>query len=244
MASITRLGRLFTVLDYTLPGDVYMPKDPAMGFVLWLYGSASNKDKHAKTLSFIAEGLNVPVFCFDYSGHGKAPFDYGKTTPAQHFLEVITVYDELCAEFGCGGGAVIGGSYGAYLLLQLLKYRRVTAGILRVPALLKPSSFYTRMENIEKDESLHWQVDEALIRKHPLVNRASQNDSPMLVIAHEKDELIPAVVPKVLHEMLAKSEYREIKGLEHSLHNATVKQRQDYDKILLEWLVSAQKKTA
>jgi pimeloyl-ACP methyl ester carboxylesterase len=111
-----------------------------------------------------------------------------------------------------------------------------------VPALLKPSSFYTRWENIEKDENLHWQSDESLIRKHPLISRASENTAPMLIVAHEKDELIPPILPKVLHESLPKSDYVEVKGLGHSLRSATAAQIKDYEALLLEWLGSSLKK--
>jgi pimeloyl-ACP methyl ester carboxylesterase len=236
MVKINRLDRTFSMLGYELPGLVLMPESPKMGFVLWLYGSNSNKEKHLSILQQIAEQLNLPVFCFDYSGHGDAPFTLGEITPAQHFLEVITVYDSLCAEFGCGGGVVIGGSYGAYLLLQLLKYRKVVAGILRCPYLIRPSSFYTRWENRGEGENDLFQVPLETLDEHPLLARASTNQAPMLVLQHGEDEEIPVEIPQTIAKKLAHSDLMVVDGIEHSLRSATEDQVAAYEELIISWL--------
>ncbi len=236
MTEIAPSERSFDVLDYKLPGVVFMPENPNMGFVLWLYGSNSNRQKHYPVLGKIASEVNLPTFCFDYSGHGDAPFEFDKTTPAQHFLEVITVYDELCAEFGCGGGAVVSTSYGSYLQLQLLKYRQVIAGILRAPAMFRPSSFYTRWENLLNEDEDQYRHDPDELAKHPLLARAGANKAPMLVVEHAADDVIPSMIPTTIAHMLGNAELKSVPDLPHSLSQATEEQCIAYEDMLISWL--------
>ncbi len=236
MANVAKQDISFSVLDYKLPAISFVPEAANMGFILWLYGGGSSKDRHTATLKHLAVELNVPVFCFDYAGHGEAPFDIRTTTAAQHMLEVVSVYDQLCAQYGCSGGVVIGGSYGSYMLLELLKYRQVRAGILRVPALLRPSSFYTHWELIDRPSNLHWQDHPADIIAHPLVERAKGNTAPLLIVEHENDAEIPSVLPQTLHKKLTGSEYVLFAGVAHSLKSATKEQQLAYEKMLIDWL--------
>ncbi len=226
----------FELLGYKLPATWITPEHPNPGFLLWLYGSRSNRAKHQQALENFADQLNLPVVCFDYSGHGESPFEFEQTTPAQHALEVITIYDQLTAKYGCDGGFTIGASYGSFLSLQLLKYRKTMASVLRAPALHMPRDFYTRLENIDQVGRKHFVSDKKAVLEHPLLARASSATSPVLIVEHDEDEEIPKVLIEAIREKMPSADYYLEKGIPHSLSRVSKERAKKYEQRIIDWL--------
>lgn len=83
----------------------------------------------------LATELGTTSVIFDYSGHGDSPFDIEDIRLAQHFLEVITVFDCTKHEYLGRNIIIVGSSYGGFMALNLSRHRAFDAMLLRAPAL-------------------------------------------------------------------------------------------------------------
>lgn len=209
--------------------------------VLSLIGWTSNRKKYSDILSSIVQNTGMSALVFDYSGHGDSPFDVEKTRPAQHFLEVICVFDWLKERYPNAKIVVMGTSYGGYLATQLTKYRDFYKLILRVPAIYKPEDFYTLNGEINSDAG--WTAKDAFRRdtdalaKHPLLVRASSFKGKTLVIVHELDEQVPTETTDA-YIAAFKAETYIAKGFPHSTGDVPQSQKLEYQDAINEWLLS------
>ena len=205
--------------------------------LLSLIGRTSRRTKkhYQNLLPRLAEDLGITSVIFDYSGHGDSPFNIEETSPAQHFLEVVTVFDWIKEKYPNRKVFVIGSSYGGFLATQLTKYRKFDGLILRAPAIYKPSEFYTLMKNEDREGTQTFRRDVEALKTHPLLARASEFTGKVLLVVHEHDEEIPRETTDAYANAFS-PEIVLIKGITHSLDNATEKQITDYNQKIFEWL--------
>jgi uncharacterized protein len=223
---------------YAVKADVYEgSKDGAILLALIGRTSRRTKRRYYDFLTRLGKELGITTVIFDYTGHGDSPFDIEELSPAQHFLEVITVFDWIKKNYPNRKTFVIGSSYGGFLATQLTKYRKFDGLILRAPALYRPSDFYTLMKNEDRKATQAFRRDVAALAKHPLLARASQFEGDVLLVVHEKDEQIPkettdayanAFKPKVI----------VVEGASHSLDTFDPQQINDYNQKIFGWLAS------
>ncbi len=207
--------------------------------ILSLIGWDSAMSKYGDILSAICTQTNKSVLVFDYSGHGDSPFDIRMTRPAQHFLEVICVFDWLKEKYPKARITVMGTSYGGFLATQLTKYRSFDSLVLRVPAIYKPSDFYTLNGvinsvdgKIAKDA---FRRDTDALSKHPLLARASEYNGKTLVVVHENDEQVPKeTTDAYIHAFNA--DVYVAKGFAHSLYNQPAEKILAYQNAISDWL--------
>lgn len=223
---------------YSVKADWYEGREKSK-VLLSLIGWTSNRRKYIDILSAIVDKTGMSALVFDYSGHGDSPFDINKTRPAQHFLEVIYVFDWLKANYSDTSVTVMGASYGGYLATQLTKYRTFDKLILRAPAIYKPSDFYTLNGEINSEEG--WAAKDAFRRditalaKHPLLTRASDFKGKTLVVVHENDEQVPKETTDAYIKAFNADTYIA-KGLPHSLQSASAEQKSEYQSKISDWL--------
>lgn len=223
-------------VGYAVRADIYKGSDDgAILFSLIGRTSKRTKQRYYDFLPSLSKELGITTIIFDYTGHGDSPFDIEELSPAQHFLEVITVFDWIKESYPNRKVFVIGSSYGGFLATQLTKYRKFDGLILRAPAIYKPSDFYTLKKNEDREGTLAFRRDAEALSKHPLLARASKFEGKVMLVVHEKDEQIPkettdayanAFKPKVIL----------VKGVTHSLDNVTQQQVDDYNKKVFDWL--------
>jgi len=224
-------------LGYKVKGDIYEGASDGP-LLLSLIGRTSNRTKrqYREFMPKLAKELGITSVVFDYSGHGNSPFNLDEVYPAQHFVEVISVFDWLTEKHPNRKLFVIGSSYGGYQATQLTKYREFDGLILRAPAIYRPKDFYYKgrtedMYNLTK----HLRSNKKELAKHPLLQRASKFKGESLVIVHENDEWIPRETTDAYAETFG-AEKVIAKGFDHSLDAATDDQIKTYNETIYNWL--------
>jgi predicted esterase YcpF (UPF0227 family) len=225
---------------YSVDADWYEGEN-TNEILLSLFGwpNASRKTS-VNMLANIVEKTGVSALVFDYSGIGNSMFDRDKTRPAQHFLEVICVFDWLRATYLNAKITIMGTSYGGYLATQLIKYRTFDKLILRVPAIYPPEDFYTLNGVINSDEGwaskAAFRKDPDALAKHPLLTRAAANfKGKTLVVVHEHDDSISKeTTDAYIHAF--KSEVYLAKDFPHSLKDVPREKIEQYQNVICDWL--------
>lgn len=225
-------------VGYAVKADIYEASGDGP-LLLQLIGRTSRRTKprYFDFLPRLAKELGITSVIFDYSGHGDSPFDIEDLYPAQHFLEVITVFDWIKQRYPNRKIFVIGSSYGGFQATQLTKYRTFDALVLRAPAIYRPSDFYTLWKDYDNAATQAFRHDTEALAKHPLLARAANFKGKTLLVVHENDEQIP----KQTTDAYVNAFHPEIylaKGLPHSLDQAGQPQIDDYNQYVLDWLKS------
>ena len=180
---------------YTIAADWYDGADPnKILIVLPGYGASKARQKaHAEAM---VQDTGMCALVVDFSGHGDSPFELRDTRPAQHFLELISVFDWLKQKYPAATISVSGSSYGGFLAAHLTEYREFANLVLRAPAIYKPNAFYdlwsSRIDNLETyNAQIHeYRNDADALAKHPLLGQASSFEGKVLVAIHENDEIV------------------------------------------------------
>ena len=184
------------ITGYSIAADWYEGADPSKILIV-LPGYSSSKARQKTHAEAMVSATDTSALVIDFSGHGVSPFELNDTRPAQHFLELIYVFDWIKQKYPEATISVSGSSYGGFLAVQLTKYREFDKLVLRAPAIYKPSAFYDlwsiRMNNIEKyvAQMRVYRTDSEALAKHPLLTRAASFKGSVLVVVHDKDEVIP-----------------------------------------------------
>lgn len=223
-------------VGYSVKADIYEGSNDG-AVLLSLIGRTSRrtKQRYYDFLPRLSKELGITTVIFDYTGHGDSPFDIEELSPAQHFLEVITVLDWIKEKYLNRKVFVIGSSYGGYLATQLTKYRKFDGLVLRAPAIYRPSDFYTQMKKEDREATMAFRRDNASLSKHPLLARASKFEGKVLLVVHEKDEHIPKETTDAYANAF-KPEVILVEGVTHSLDNVTPQQVDDYNQKIFDCL--------
>lgn len=190
-----------------------------------LPGYSSSKAKQKFHAEAMVQNTGTSALVVDFSGHGNSPFELCDTRPAQHFLELIYVFDWLVNKYPTSVISVSGSSYGGFLAVQLTKYREFANLVLRAPAIYKPTAFYDfwseRIDNVESynAEMKKYRQDSEALAKHPLLGRASAFKGKVLVVVHEKDEVVPSQTTDAFISAFNAEKYLA-KGFSHAIDPA------------------------
>jgi uncharacterized protein len=223
-------------VGYAVKADVY--EGHADGAVLLsLMGRKSRRTKpqHHDLLSRLAVDLGITSVIFDYSGHGDSPFKLDTIRQAHHFLEAITAFDWIKAHYPNRHIIVVGSSYGGYLASLLLAHRTFDALILRTPAIYKSSDFYTTYADRDRDSTKVFRSDTQALSTHPLWTEVTPFKGSVLLVVHEHDESIPQAT-STAYTAAFKPEVMLMKGISHSLDDATPAQVDEYNQRICDWL--------
>lgn len=227
------------VLDYKLAADWYELGDDIL---LFLPGYTSSKKSYADLVGRMVEKTGMSALVIDYGGHGESPFDLRDVSPAQNFLEVITVFDWLHEKYPGRNIYVIGTSYGGFLGTQLTKYREFRKLVLRVPAIWPPEEFYNKWGIRLDDEAAHdkrqmaFRRDAERLAQHPLLARASRFKGKTMVIVHGEDELVPKETTDAFIKAF-KADVYVAEGFKHNFMTApTEESKEAYRRAIVDWL--------
>jgi uncharacterized protein len=223
-------------VGYAVKADIYEgSKDGPV--LLSLIGRTSNrrKQRYFDFLPRLSRELGITTVIFDYTGHGDSPFDIEDMRQAQQFLEVITVFDWLKAQYpGKRKTFVVGSSYGGFMGANLVLYRQIDGLILRAPAMYRPEDFYKLKKNEDPDATQQFRHDEDRLAAHPLMQNLAKFSGDSLVLVHGRDEVIPTETTDAYAKALrAKMVTADVT---HSLDGATPAQIDAYNQIIFDWL--------
>lgn len=222
---------------YTVVADWYKGRD-ARRILLSLPGWTSSRKNYHDILSAIVTATGMSALVFDYSGHGDSPFEADETRLAQHFLEVIAVFDWLKKKHPTAQISVMGASYGGYLAAELVRYRDVEKLVLRVPAVYKPTDFYSLAKDIDRAwTNKIYRKDKPAMQQNPVIAAASQFKGKTLVVVHELDEQVPRETTDVYTKAFHADTYLA-KGFTHSITSKTPKDDLlAYRRAIANWLL-------
>ena len=119
---------------YAVKTDIYEGSENG-AVLLSLIGRTSKrtKQRYYDFLPRLASELGITSVIFDYTGHGDSSFDIEDISPAQHFLEVITVFDWIKEHYPNRKVFVIGSSYGGGLSTPPSTYTAVGCVVFAAP---------------------------------------------------------------------------------------------------------------
>lgn len=221
---------------YSVKADVYGEANTGPVYLMLIGRTSNRKKKHYVNFSNrVVNELNATTVVFDYSGHGDSPLNFDNLSPAQHFLEVIQVFDWMKHQYPNRNFVVVGSSYGGYMATQLTKYRNFDILILRAPAIYKPNDFYTKAKDEDKEATMSFRRDEDKLSSHPLLARASKFKGKVLLVVHENDESIPIQTTNAYATAFNPNVILE-KDISHSLDDATNEQVEKYFNDIYNWL--------
>lgn len=227
---------------YEIVADWYVGSDKNKILII-LPGYSSSKERQKYHAESMVRDTGSCALVVDFSGHGKSPFELRDTRPAQHFLELIYVFDWVKQSYPDAIVSVSGGSYGGFLGVQLTKYREFLNLVLRAPAIYKPSSFYDPWSiRIDSPEVYRKSIDpyrhdSGLLTMHPLLGRASAFQGRVLVVVHGDDEVVPKeTTDAYINAFNAESIVAE--GFTHVIDPNIIDKRQlqDYQERISNWL--------
>ncbi|MDQ2973385.1 MAG: alpha/beta hydrolase [bacterium] len=222
---------------YSVDADWYQGTSHEV--LLVLIGYESKKAKYREMIQVLRSQTGTSALVLDYSGHGESPFDLGEIRPAQHFLEVVTVFDWLSKNQPGKSINVMGSSYGSFMATQLTKYRTFPKLMLRVPAIYPPNVFYDELktfENTNHFSEFRSKSTEELVT-HPLLKRSKEFVGKTMVVTHELDDICPPNETNAFIQSFD-AEHWEAKGFKHGFNasDVTEEQKQEYFHRLAEWL--------
>ena len=218
-------------LTYSVKADIYEGDDTSP-ILLSLIGRTSQRKKRQYVNFFprLANDLGITTIIFDYSGHGESPLNFDDIRPAQHSLEVVTVFDWIKENYPNRKIFVIGSSYGGYLAARLSNFRRMDGLIFRAPAMYDSDDFYNLLADQVSAATQDFRNDRELVNAHPYLRNASEFEGDVLVITHEHDEHIPRVVTDVFKERFDAKEII-VPNITHSLDDASDEQIEAYNRM-------------
>jgi pimeloyl-ACP methyl ester carboxylesterase len=229
--------RLSTIpcLGYDLQAAIYEGTDPSK-LVLNLIGWTSSKERHHETLEAISSLSGASVMSFNYSGHGDTAIDPFELRPAQHLLEVITVFDWITATFPDKALTIMGSSYGGYMGAQVALYRNFSNLILCAPAIYRPEDLYTLNKNIPREaEGYKYRIDTAALAANPLLTIDRVFDGSAVVVSHELDDVVPAETTDAYTNSF-NAEHIVAPNIPHSVRGAGEADRKIYQQKIADWL--------
>ncbi len=227
---------------YEIAADWYDGTDENKILIV-LPGYSSSKERQRTHAEAMVQDTGTCALAVDFSGHGNSPFELRDTRPAQHFLELIYVFDWAAFNYPQATISVSGSSYGGFLALQLTKYRQFANLILRAPAIYRPEDFYDlwaeRIDNLKQyDTSIaEYRRDVNSLAKHPLLRKASAFEGNVLVVVHGEDEIVSrATTDAYIKAFHADSIVAE--GLGHTIDKNTIDAAtlQNYQGSISDWL--------
>lgn len=235
------MGIKIPCAGYEISAEWYEGKD-ASKILIVLPGWSSSKARqkiHTKTM---VEATGTCALGVDFSGHGESPFEMRETRPAQHFLELVYVYDWAAEKYPNAKISISGSSYGGYLAALLTEYRTVDKLVLKAPAVYPPEKFYelwaVRIDNPDEfDRAVAYRRDLAAVAGHPLFEKAALFDGKTLVVVHEKDTVVPTeTTDAYIKAFRADSIIAE--GIEHSINpeNTAPEVLRQYQEKIANWL--------
>lgn len=195
-----------------LVGDIQ--PDGAIPEVLFLHG-AGLADR--KRYDYIRQSLakeEIASIAFDFIGHGETGGDLSASSLRERTDQANAVIDTLSLPQPF---SVVAGSMSAHTAIQLTQFHEINTLILLVPGIYREDVYDqafndTFSEKIREEKS--WELSDVF-------EILGSFDGKLLIIAAEKDEVVPAEIPQRLYDAAKYAQSRTIhtvKGASHKIH--------------------------
>jgi fermentation-respiration switch protein FrsA (DUF1100 family) len=209
----------FDTSDGLRLGAWYVPSEngPNRGTVLVFNGNAGNRaDRAPLAVALTQRGFSVLLF--DYRGYGGNP---GRPSERGLALDARAARDYVASRDDVDAGRLIyfGESLGAAVALELATEQPPAVLVLRSP--------FASMTRIGKHHYPFLPVGLLLIDRYPSIERVPGLQCPLLVVAGERDNIVPVAHSRALYEKApqATSRFVLIEGAGHNDYALLVGER-------------------
>ncbi len=221
-----------------LSGLLYVPKllTRKIPSVVILHGRGSSKKRYDDRAMVIAD-KGILTLTFDFRGCGESDGRFIDQTIKMGFEDTLAGYDYLVSQPSCDTKriGVLGGSFGGYQAALLAQHRPVKSLILVAPAIYQDEWWNIVPETMDPERKALYR-QQADISETKAMKAIKKYSGKLLVVEHEKDELIPKSITQSYFDTATKTAKRDkqvIPSAPHALHDQVFLQ-QSCD-IVSEW---------
>jgi dipeptidyl aminopeptidase/acylaminoacyl peptidase len=221
-----------------LKGTLLIPKtgQKKLPGVVFYHGRGSSQKKYIARAEPVAK-KGIVCLVFDFSGCGESDGDFLETTIKGGVEDALSGFDFLLKQklVDKDRMGICGRSYGGYLAALVSQERRVKSLILSVPAIYKDDweeISYERLP-IKEIKIFHLKDD---FDDNKAIKAIEKFKGNLLVIGHEKDEIIPEYIVRAYFNFAKKAKEKKItfiKGAGHLLDRP--KFNAEFKRLILRW---------
>lgn len=209
----------------SLSGLIYIPERTdtrLLPSVVIFHGRGSNKDRYTGRSEALAKA-GLLTFIFDFRGCGESEGEFKNQTIAMGFQDATAGYDYLVHHNLCDKKriGVFGGSFGGYQAALLTKERFVKSLVLSAPAIYQDEWWDKVPESLDPERKALYRL-QASISDTKAMKAIQTYSGALLVIEHEKDEVIPKRITRSYYKKalcVSERKIEIIRGAPHALHD-------------------------
>ena len=205
--------------------------------VIFFHGATSNYNSYILRGEQLLE-KGIASLAISFRGHGGTSEGTLNTISAQDNVhDAISAYDFFVKQVDIDSDriGICATSFSATLASDVTIERKVKSLIFRVPAAYTKDMMIMKMDKLLVDENrIFNQLSD--LENTPIVQNISKFKGSLLVIASEKDSLIPIRIPETIISsaiMTEKNELKIMKGVSHALK--TPEQHQEFTDLVIKW---------
>lgn len=223
--------------DEHIAGTFMAPETKVPG-ILFVHGWGGSQQRDLERARGIA-GLGCVCLTFDMRGHEKTLVQKDEVTREHNLADLLAAYDQLVNHpaVDCNCIAVIGTSYGGYLVSILTELRPVRWLALRVPALYWDEQWATPKQSLDRKKLMEYRHMDLGPQDNRALRACSQFKGDVLIVESEIDDLVPHATIMSYRRSFVDAHsltYRMIDGADHSLSGEGC--HEAYTKILTSWI--------
>ena len=188
-------------------GGWYFPARGRRGAVLVCNGNAGDRSLRAE-LALALNRMGLSVLLFDYRGYGGNP---GKPSEGGLTADARAALDWLGAQPDVDSQRIVyfGESLGAAVALGLAVERAPAALVLRSP--------FTSLPDVAAVHYPWLPARRLLLDTYPSIDRIASLRAPVLVIAGDRDDIVPAALSRRLFDAAPEpKQYVQVPGVGHN----------------------------
>ena len=225
------------VEDEHILGTLISPGTLVPG-VLFVHGWGGDQRQYVARARELT-ALGCVCLTFDLRGHAQTQTQYDSVSREDNMRDLLAAYDFLAAlrNVDSDSIAVVGSSYGGYLVALLTALRPVKWLALRVPALYKDSEWRMPKLQLRREQALeNYRLQPVSPDQSNALRVCSEFTGDVLIVESEHDAVVPHQVIVNYREACVNARsltYRLIEGADHGLSNEAW--HRAYTSLLVSW---------
>lgn len=192
--------------------------------VVILHGRGSSKKRYADRGEALAK-KGILTLIFDFRGCGESDGDFGKQTIEMGFEDATAGYEFLKNHPLCDNAriGVLGGSFGGYQAALLAGTYLILSLVLAAPAIYQDDWWNIVPESMDPGKKELYRKQSGFEGTKSM-NAISKYNGKILVMEHEKDEIVPHRVTEAYYQNALSAQLKEKKiivNAPHALYDKT-----------------------
>lgn len=170
-------------------------------------------------------------------GHGESEGDFHKATVAEATNDALAAYDFLAAQPSIDASKIgmVGSSVGAILAAMATAQRSIASLVFRAPAAYTEQMMQISMAETMTNEGRQFHEIKSL-ESTPAGHAIADFEGSLLVVASEKDAIIPPAVTEGYINIAAKASKKHLMVIEGATHTLTDPAWKDtFTQVAVEW---------